>query len=1050
MKKLISTFIKYPFYANIVLVVLVLAGIFGLTSIKKSFFPERKSRFITVSVSYPGASPKEMEEGITARIEEAVRGIVGIKEITSTSSENFSRVKIETTGEYKLDESLQEVKNAVDAINSFPSAAEKPIVTKQRSTTQAMYIGISGDINLKTLKKYGQEIEEDFLTSGVVSQVSVTGYPPIEISVEVKKENIQRYNITFDEIINAIRQNNSDISAGMIKSEEEEIYVRSRLRSVNPDKIGEIIVRAKQDGSNIRIRDLANVKLKFADVSNEFSMNGKQAIWMSVEKLAEEDLAKIANYTNDYVKEFNEKHTDIKMFVVFDFHEMLGGRLKLLYTNGLMGLILVVITLALFLSFRLSLWVAWGIPASFLGMFIVANMYGITINMISLFGMILVIGILVDDGIVIGENIFTHFEMGKSPMLAARDGTMEVLPAVTTSIATTIVAFTPLLVLSGAFEFLFEMAFVVIFSLVFSLVEAFIVLPNHIGSPHILRSKKRQNAIRRGLEKFINFMKHRLYGFVLKKVIKWKWIAFFVPAGILFLTIGLFRGGFINATFFPNIPFDMFNVDLAFKPGDGEKKTLEYIKKFEKAVWEVDKDLMKKYNDSSFIKATFRFTGSSFDGLENGSHAGRVMVFMRDMEGAAISSFDIAKKVREKIGEVKEAEKLSVGGRNRFGSPVSISLLGKNHEELKLAKEYLLDYMNSMPELMNVTSNDATGMQEILLELKPKAYFLGLNHAIISNQVRQAFYGGQAQRLQSGRDEIRVWVRFPKVDRKTVGQLESMKIKTQKGEFPLNELATYKIERGPVNIQRFKGSRELRVSSDLLDPYAPVPPILEKIKNNVIEEIKVKFPGVKIQYQGQQRDSNDAMGEMGKYFGIAFAVIILILMIHFKSASFAFVIISMIPLAWLGATWGHGIEGIPVSILSAWGMIALSGVIINDAVVFLAKYNSNVLEGMEVEDAVYDAGISRFRPILLTTITTTVGLYPLILEESFQAQFLIPMAVSLAYGVLVGTAFILVFFPVLILVRNSIKVKIKRLFTGKTPSRESVETVLINSKREIK
>lgn len=1049
MRNLVKSFIKYPFYANAVVVVLLLAGGISMFNTKKSFFPEFKSRFINVTVTYPGASPKEMEEGITTRIEEAVRGIVGIKEITSNSMENYARVTIETTGKYDLDVTVQEVKNAVDAITSFPTAAEKPIVYKQRTTTNAMMLGLSGDVDLLTLKKYAQEIEEDFLNSGIISQVRVSGWPQLEISVEATEEDLLRHKLTFDEISQAIALNNQDISAGLIRSTEEELFIRSRARNVDPNKIGEIILRANPDGSFLRIRDIAEVKLKFADVASGFTMNGKQAVWFNVQKLGEEDLEKIANYTNEYVSNFNKEHDDVKIKVVFDFLQILGQRLELLMKNGLMGLILVIIALAMFLSFRLSMWVAWGIPASFLGMFIIAPIFGITINMISLFGMILVVGILVDDGIVIAENIFSHFEMGKSPMKAALDGTFEVLSPVLTSVITTILAFSPLMLLAGAFEFLYEMAFVVIFSLAFSLLEAFLVLPAHVGTPHILRAKSKQAKIRKFFDRSINFMKNRIYGKILEKVIKWKWIAFIVPAGILLITIGLFNGQFIKATFFPNIPFDMFNIDVAFKPGDGEDQTLEYLNRFEAAVWEVDKDLIKEYNDSSFIRAMFKFTGSSFNGNENGSHAGSIMIFMRDMEDAPVSSFQIADRVREKIGDVKEAEKFSVGGQNQFGTPVSISLLGKNLDELKKAKKFLEDSLKSYTELINVTDNDATGMPEILLKLKTKAYFLGLNHASISNQIRQGFFGGQAQRLQSGRDELRIWVRFPKGDRQSIGQLEKMKIKTPKGEYPLTDLVDFEIQRGPVNIQRYNGSREVRINADLTDPYAPVPPILERINKELIPQLNVYFPGVKTKYQGQSKDSEEAMGEMMLYFGTAFGIIILIIMIHFKSASHGAIIIMMIPLAWLGAMWGHGLEGIPVSLLSAWGMIALSGVIVNDAIVFLDKYNLNLLEGQSIEEAVYNAGIARFRPIVLTTITTSIGLYPIILEGSFQAQFLKPMAISLAYGVLVGTGFILMFFPVLILVRNSIEQGWKTLWNGNKPTKEEIEPAIVNSKRII-
>ncbi len=1059
MRKLITTFVKYPFYANLIVLFLLVAGILSFMNMKKSFFPERTSTDITVSVVYPGASPKEVEEGITSKIEAAIRGLVGIKEINSTSSENVSIVRITTTGKYDLDDTLMEVKNSVDSINSMPVSAEKPVVSKQRAVTQAMFLGLSGDVDLMTLKKYADQIEDDLLASGIVSQVNIGGFPAIELSVEVSEETLLRYSLTIDEISRAISQNNRDISAGMIKSEKEEILIRSRNRSIEPNEIGSIILRAKSGGGYLYIRDIANIKMDFAEVSSLQLMNGNRSISIIINKLSDEDLEKVSGYMNNYVEQFNAKNKGVKLHITFDYLPMLYSRLDLLYKNGGVGLLLVVLSLGLFLSFRLSMWVAWGIPASFLAMFILAVFYGITINMISLFGMILVIGILVDDGIVIAENIFSHFEKGKSPKRAAIDGTMEVLPAVMTSVTTTVIAFSPLLFLSGMMEFMYEMAFVVIFSLIFSLFEAFLVLPAHIGTSHVLRSKNRAKkgfSIRKYLDKLLLLMREKIYGYMLKRIIKFKWIILVIPIAIIMITAGMFIGQVIKSTFFPVVAFDMFDVNIAFKPGEGEEKTMKYLRRFDKAVWEVNDELVKEYKmNDSLVNFTFITLGSAFSGKENGSHAGNVNVLLKNLDnvkndkGKRISSFEIAARVRKKIGKINEAEKFTTGGRNRFGKPVSISLLGNDLGEIEKAKEYLFEGLRQIPSIINLSSSDAKGKREIKIKLKPNAYYLGLNHTIISNQIRQAFFGDQVQRLQINKDELKVWVRYPKKGRQTIGQLDNMKIKTQTGEFPLKELVDYEIDRGPVVITRYNGAREINVEGDLIDPNMPIPPTLNLIKKDIIPGLKQQFPGVRVLFQGQQKESKETLADIQKYFGIALFLIIFILMIHFKSFSQPFIILMMIPIAWIGAAWGHGFEGIPISMLSAWGMVALSGIIINDAVVFMSKYNSNLVSGMKVEEAVFDAGISRFRAIVLTTITTVLGLYPLVLETSFQAQFLKPMAIALAYGVMFGTFFILIFFPALILALNEFKVYKKWLFTGTKPERESVEKAVIHSKISI-
>ncbi|MEA2042482.1 MAG: efflux RND transporter permease subunit [Bacteroidota bacterium] len=1054
MRKIVQTFVKYPFYANIIIAILLIGGVAAFLNMKKSFFPETASRNITVSVAYPGASPKEMDEGITTRIEQAVRGLVGIKEINSTSSENFCTVRIETTGEYDIDETLAEVKNAVDGISSFPTAAERPIVSKQRSMSMAMYMSLYGNTSLETLKDYAYEIEDDFLASGKISQIGIQGFPPLELSIEVSEENLLRHNLTFEDLRQAVASNNIDLSAGQIKSPDKEFIIRSRNRTVDPNELKEIIIRGQADGSFIRLRDIAVVKQKFADVSNSIQLDGKQAVQLMISKLPEEDLEEISVYTNSYAEQFNAEHEDVKIHVNFDFLTLLKSRLNLLYTNGGMGLFLVLVTLALFLNLRLSGWVAWGIPSAFLAMFILGVMYGITINMISLFGMILVIGILVDDGIVIGENIFSHFETGKSPMKAAVDGTMEVIPAVTTSILTTVIAFSPLLLIKqGGMEFMFEMAFVVIFSLLFSLVEAFFVLPAHLGSPKVLRRNgKKTNIIRKKLNQWIFFMRVRIYGKFLQIIIKWRWIFVSVPIFIVLFTVGLFNGEVIKSTFFPAMSFDNFMVDFAFKPGEGEKQTKAYLTEFDSIVSSVNQELMKEHQDTTdFVKFRFKILGSAFEGVETGSHAGSIMVGLRNLEGTDITPYDIRNRVKEKIGKRPELARLRIDARgNRFGAPISLSLLSNNTEELLQAKTYLQNRMRSIENIQNISDDNAPGKNELKLKLKPKAYLLGLDYNYISHQVRAGFYGTQAQRIQHGKDELRVWVRYPKDNRMTIGQLERMKIKTPAGNFPLSELADYEMKRGPINIKRYNSRRQITVSAGIVSPDIPVPPILDEIKLKILPDLYKKFPGITVEQQGQAKRSKETSQEIALYFSVAIIIILLILMIHFRSVWQALIILSMIPLAWVGALWGHGIEGKIVSMLSAWGMVALSGVIINDAVVFLSKYNRLLVEGKKVKEAVTQAAISRFRPIVLTTITTSVGLYPLILEQSFQAQFLIPMAISLAYGVFVGTGFILILFPAIILVLNDSKLVLRRFFKGDNPTREEVEVAVIHSKRKIK
>jgi len=1053
MKKAVELFVKFPFYANLIVVFLILVGGISMYSMKMSFFPEMESRFLSVRVSYPGASPVEMEEGVTSRIEEAIRGIPGIYEINSTSSENSTSVSIEIEPGTDIDETLIEVKNAVDGISSFPTAAERPIVAKSRTRSPAMRLQIIGDVDLLTLKSYAQIVEEDFLSSGLMSQVSISGFPQLEISVEASEDDLLRYGITFNELQNAITKNNTDVSGGQIRSQTEELMIRLRSRSSDPNKIGDIILRANPDGSVIRIRDVALVKKKFSDTPNKELENGKPLINIRVEKLISEDLKKIDKFILNYVDEFNQKNPSVHLRISRSYLEILYSRLDLLLINGGQGLILVLISLALMLSIRLSFWVAWGIPSSFLAMFIVANMMGITINMMSLFGMILVVGILVDDGIVIGENIFQHFEMGKSPMRAAIDGTVEVIPAVITSVATTIAAFLPLIFITGGMEMMYEMAMIVILSLTFSLFESFFVLPAHLGNEKVLNAKvlrAKAKGLKKYTERFFSWLRDYAYDRVLKLTMEWRYIVIAVPAAMMIITLGLIEGQFIKTTFFPRMEFDSFNINIAFTPGSGEKKTMEYLERFDSAVWLVNEDLKKDYNDTlDIIENCTIQLGEGFDHQESGAHTGNVDVSPRNSEETGISSYEIINRIRAKIGPVPEAEKFTIGARNRFGEPVSIGLLSRNIQELELGREFLISKLSELPQLKDVVNTNAMGKQEILLKLKPKAYMLGLDESTIATQVRQGFFGGQAQRLQEGRDELRVYVRYPGEGRERIGQMEKMKIKTPQGDYPLSELVNYEMRRGPVNIQRYNGKREIRVNAAMVDPDASVTDVVEQINSEIIPELHLMYPGIRVEFQGQQKESDRNMADLMYLFPLAFLAIVFILMINFKSFEQPFIILVMIPISILGAIWGHGIHGKPISINSLWGIVALCGVVVNDAVVYLEKFNLLIEQGLKVKDAIIQAGKSRLRPIILTTITTSFGLFPLVLEHSFQAQFLIPMAISLVYGVAFGTLFLLLFFPALILILNDYRCAVRKLWHGKTYEREEVEIAWIHSQRKV-
>lgn len=1027
MRSVIAFFIKNPIWSNAIIVMTAIFGIASLFLMPQSFFPETTPRKIFVNTFYPGASPQEMEEGITIKIEQALKGLSGVEEIVSSSSENTSSVTITAYTGVDLEELKQDVESAVTSINSYPAGAERPIVTKQKIKGMSSMVGflaLKGPDDLLELKELADEVEYDLLNIEGLSQINMTGLPDLEIAVEVDEIAMYTYNITIAEISNAIKYNNIDVSAGSIKTSQEELIIRSNARESEADRIKEIVVRTLPDGQKITLNQLADVKLQFAETPFKVTDNGKRMISIIIQKLFEEDMAVISKGMKSYVKKFNEKYKEKghSLRITFQFTDMLNERINLLAENGFYGLILVLITLGFFLSLRLSSWVAFGIPFSLLGMIAIGMLYGMTINMISLFGMILVIGILVDDGIVIAENIYSHFERGKSSYRAALDGTMEVLPSVFTSVLTTVIAFGVLLFVGGDMEMMEEMAFAVVACLLFSLVEAFLILPSHLASKTMLSETKVKwyKNIRDKINKLIQGITN-WYERIITKIVKTFWGWTYVPLIFMIVVGGLLATGVIKSTFFPNIPFDKLNLEVAFKPGEREVQTEEFLGLCLADIWEVNNDFIKKTGDT-LVQNCFVAVGYTESLGESGSHAGKIDI-MLDMEGKSVSSNELANAIREKIGKKRDYPvKFMVGGEQRWGAPVQLSLTSKNSEKLAEVSERIKLDFGKMPELKDVRDNQGVGKREIYLDLKEKGRLLGFTHLDVSNQIRSAFYGSEAQRLIVGVDEVKVWVRFPPSSRSNMEQLDRLKLKSPTGNlYPLSEIVNYKIDRGIVAIKHINGINNIFIYADQLDPYASTTEITSKINKDIVNKYRALYPMVDFKFKGQAERAQKSGQSLGTMFFLAIILIIIVLSLNFSSFYQALIIMLVIPVGFASGILGHGIEGMQVSMLSAWGFVALLGILINDSVVLLDTFNRKIREGWQPDKAAIYAGKARFRPIILTSITTVVGLYPIILEGSFQAEFLKPMAVAIAYGVLFGTFFILFFFPPLILFFNDMK-----------------------------
>ena len=1076
MKSIIESFVKYKIWANALIFVTFIIGFLSLKNVKNTSFPIEPPKNISVQVTYPGAAPEEIEEGVILKIEESLKGVEGIKEITSSSRENFGSVNVEILSNYKIDEMVTEVKNSVDRISSFPEGAEKPIVFKVKATDLVGVMLLQGDVTRKKLREYSNQIEDELLQAELISQVNTLNMPDLEISVEVPEMILRKHNLTFDDISNAIRRNNTNVAAGSIKSNNEEVLIRADAKKYEATDYENIILKSNIDGSQLKLGEIATIKEQLADVPDKTIYNGNNAIAIQVSKLESEDLLAITDYLYDYIANFNDINKEVQLILSIDNSKNLLERRALLLENGGLGLLLVMIVLGLFLSLRLSFWVAFGIPFSFLGMFIIFSMIGGTINLISLFGMILVIGILVDDGIVIAENVYAHYERGKSPARATIDGAAEILPSVFVSVFTTIIVFTVFFSVEGRTGSIMQtIAIVVILTLAFSLLEAMLVLPAHLASKSVLEvgTEKPKNvfqrfgqSFRKKTEGFINYMRDGIYAPLLRLAIRNRYITMLIPILFMIVVGSAMAGGKIKFTFFPVIPLDFVQVSLVMPAGTRENVTEEKLTYLATNIMKINDVIEKEKGVKNIVKSMRLDIGTSGlavggrgGGSESGSQTGSIFVELKDAEERGdVTDSDVTKAISQVIGEVPSAEKLIIGGSTFFGKPLSISLRSTNLDEIKGMKTELLAELKTFTNLRDIADSDVVGQREIQIQLKDKAYALGLTHAEIARQIRQGYFGEEVQRIQKGKDEVRVWVRYTPEDRKSVGQFEGVRIKLPNGnEYSLSDLVTYAPDRSVININHLDGAREIRIEGDVVDLSVSVPAELSKIETEVLPPLLAKYPSVSYTFEGQAQQSGDVQSSLGRNFPLAFMITLILIALVFKSFSQALLIVPMMLVSVFCAFLGHGIEDIlqgatvvPVSILSVFGILALLGVIVNDAVIFLDKFNRNIKDGQNIKKAIYDAGIARFRPILLTSLTTVIGLYPIIFEKSFQAAFLKPMAISVAYGVLFGTIFILLSFPAIILVVNDLRRNIGFLIHGYWKTPEQVEPAMRQLMKEKK
>ena len=1062
MRKLIAYFIRYHVAVNVFLLAFLVFGVIGIRSLKSSFFPLIESKIISINIVYPGASPQEIEEGVVLTIEDNLKGVKGIDRVTSVSRENTGTITVEIETGEDIDFMLLEVKNVIDRVSSFPTGMEPLVVAKQEEVRETLSFALSGEnIALVTLKQLGRQIENDLRAINGISQIEISGYPEEEIEIAVNESNLLAYNLSFLDVSQAVSKSNILVTGGTIKTNKEEYLIRANNRFYYGDELSNIVIKATNNGKTIKLKDVARIRDRFSETPNASYFNGDLAVNVSITSTNNEDLIYAAEQVKDYINGYNQSHDNIKISIVRDRSIALQQRTKLLTENAIVGMVLVLIFLSLFLNMRLAFWVAFGLPVSFLGMFIFAGHFDVTINVLSLFGMIIVIGILVDDGIVIAENIYQHFEKGKTSIEAAIDGTMEVIPSVVSAIITTLLAFSLFLFLDSKIgEFFSEVSVIVILTLLVSLVEALIILPAHLAHSKALRkSVEEKNPTRikqffakmrviNGLgDKFMAFLRDRVYSPILDLVLKFKIFSFGIFVALLILTFGFVKGGVIGVTLFPPIASDRVSIELDMPQGTNEKITDSIIFMIEDKAHLVNEALTNKYlkgTGKALFENTILIIKSSSKAIL------QINMLPGEERPDVINAALVANKLREAVGTVIGTERLIFGSGGNFGgSPISVSLLSNNVKELKAAKLELKQVLLSNSLLKDIVDNDPAGIKEIRLKLKESAYLLGLNLQEVMAQIRSGFFGVQAQRFQRGQDEIKVWVRYDKDNRTSINSLDNMRILTPNGKrVALQDIANYSIERGDVAINHLEGLREIRISSDLKDPSKSVTDIIENIKTVIIPEIQSRYPTVSASFEGQNREKDKLVNSLGKA-GIPILFLIYItIAFTFRSYSQPILLILLIPFSLTAVAWGHWLLGFPVNVLSLLGIIALIGIMVNDGLVLIGKFNSNLKAGMSFNLALSEAGKSRFRAIFLTSLTTIAGLAPLLLEESRQAQFLIPMAISISFGIAYATILTLLVLPLFLAFSNDIKKNIKWLITGNNITHEEVERAIKEQKEE--
>ena len=1032
---------------NLIMVLVIVAGLLALMRMRREAFPQFSLDFIHISVPYPGASPEEIEEGICIKIEEQIKAIDGISKIRSTAQEGHGSVLVEldVDSDDEVQSILDEVKTEVDRIDTFPEEAEQPVIIEILMREPVIGVVVYGDRTERELREVAEKIRDDLIDTDIISQADLLGVRDYEISIELSEENLRRYNLTFDSVAKAVRTASLDLPGGLIKTPGGDVLLRSKGQRYVGREFEDIPLITHRDGTIIRLGDVANIIDGFEDVDQWGRFNGKPMAMVQVMRTGDEDIVEIARVARDYVETHRHLMPEgIQVALWGDLSQMVRDRISLLSRNGIQGILLVFLSLALFLNFRLAFWVAIGIPISFMAAFFVLDWYGATINLISLFAFIMTLGILVDDAIIFGENAYSNFYQGKSPSQAVIDGVGEVGWPVVMAVTTTILAFTPLLFIAGIMgKFIAVMPTAVIIILIVSLAEALLILPAHLEGA-LSRSSRAQPSddrllgrVRSKVDKGLRFAIDRVYTPVIKAAIRNRYFTFSIALGVIIVMVGFVGGGHVSFVLFPKTDSDLMMAEISYPLGTPVRITEASIKELEKAALAANEDVSSLAADGDkVVKHVLSLVGQipprDWKTGENGGHCGQVFVELLSSENRpGLSAERILNAWRKKVGDMPGVERLafSVLHGGPAGNPIEIQLIGHDFDILEQAASDVKAEIASYPGTYDIADDSKPGKEEIRLKARDGASPLGVSLQDIARQVRQAFYGEEAVRIQRGRDDIKVMVRYAEPERRSFAGVEEMRIRTREGdEIPLDEVAQVDYGRAYSVIHRVDRKRVITVVSDLDENVANATKIVSDLKADFLPELVRRYPGIKYSLEGDEKRQEESIGSLKKGFTLALMGIYLILATQFRSYTQPGIIMMAIPFGLVGAVIGHLIMDLDVTLMSLFGSVALSGIVVNDALILIDFTNRAVQDGKSLEQAVEASGRARFRPVILTSVTTIAGLMPLMLERSFQAQFLIPMAVSITFGLLAATVLTLVLVPALYMIVKDLNSLSARLF----------------------